>query len=301
MATPFLKWAGGKRNLAPLIASRAPRLFGAYHEPFLGGGAVFFHLRAEGLVEPARLSDANGELIGCYEAVRDRPDALIAALRALAERHLGADGDGRREHYYSVRATVPDEAVSRAARLIFLNRTGYNGLYRVNAKGMFNVPYGRYVSPRILDESGIRAAAAALKGAALSVGSFEQACSTVQGGDFVYLDPPYVPLSATASFTQYTRGTFGPLQQESLRDSFERLTRAGAAILLSNSDHAAVRNLYGGRGYSCEVVSMSRAINSAGAKRQPVPELLIDNFGRPEVRARFHELVAGSSRQRQEL
>jgi len=301
MATPFLKWAGGKRSLAPHIAALAPERFSSYHEPFLGGGAVFFQLRSAGCDQRAVLSDANAELVGCYVAVRDATEELITALRSLSEEHLAGDQAQRRARYYAVRAADPGDPVARSARLIFLNRTGYNGLYRLNAQGRFNVPFGRYSNPRILDEDGLRSAAQALQGAVLAARGFDDASACAGPGDFVYLDPPYVPLSATSTFTQYTGARFGPDDQAALRDCFESMTRRGAAVLLSNSDHELVRELYGGHGYACEVVTMSRSINSSALKRQPIPELLIDNFDRPEVRARFAWLPGGPSRQRREL
>jgi DNA adenine methylase len=277
--TPFLKWAGGKGRLAPLIVERAPA-FERYHEPFLGGGAVFFALCAAGKITSARLADGNRELIECYLAVRNEPGALIATLGELSAAYLDRDRAGRSAFYYDERARQPGSAVERAARLIFLNRTCYNGLYRVNASGRFNVPHGRYANPRILDEPGLRAVSACLQGAELVAEDFAAACGAAEPGDFVYLDPPYVPLSRTSSFTSYTSVDFGPGEQERLGDTFEELTRRGVAAMLSNSDHPFVRRLYEGRGYELEPVTMSRAINSVGSKRSPIPELLINNFAR---------------------
>lgn len=283
--SPFLKWAGGKARLAPVVLGRAPERFGHYHEPFLGGGAVFFAFAGAGRAPAPHLSDANPALISCYRSVRDDPEGVIAALETLETRYLALGTDERAGCYYEVRAARPEGAAANAARLIFLNRTGYNGLYRENSRGEFNVPHGRYVRPRILDRDGLRAASRALAGATLCPGDFEQACVAATAGDFIYLDPPYQPLTATARFTAYTRSAFGEPEQERLRDAFERLTRAGVAALLSNSDHERVRDLYGERGFGFETVLMSRAINSVGSGRAPIPELLIDNFGRPEVRA----------------
>ncbi|MBI5949036.1 MAG: DNA adenine methylase [Chloroflexi bacterium] len=280
MATPFLKWAGGKGKLAPLIAARVPRACGRFHEPFVGGGAVFFAVRAAHPGLPAAISDANGALVDCYLAVQGAVEGLIAALRPLAAEYLARDHDGRRDFYYRVRAAEPRDKTERAARLIFLNRTCYNGLYRVNANGGFNVPHGRYANPRILDEAGLRACSAALAGVEIRCEDFEAACDRARPGDFVYLDPPYQPLTRTANFTAYTAASFGPREQERLRDAFEAMTRRGVFAVLSNSDHPAVRDLYDGRGYRFDVVPMSRAINSAGHGRAPVPELLIDNFAR---------------------
>lgn len=280
MAKPFLKWAGGKGRIASDISAGAPGGFGRYHEPFAGAAAVFFAMaEARGpLAGRAALSDANGTLIGCFEAVRDEPEALIAALNALAEAYLPLPPEGRRAFYYAQRAAVPCSAIDRAARLIFLNKTCYNGLYRVNLSGGFNVPHGRYVRPRIADEPGLRAASLALQGVEVTAQDFEKACDDAREGDFVYLDPPYQPLSATSRFTNYTSSEFGPAEQERLRDCFADLTSRGVYAVLSNSDHHAITALYSGYGYRMETVEMSRAINSRTNSRSPIPELLIANF-----------------------
>ena len=283
MSATFLKWAGGKAKLAPRVVQRLPAAFGRYHEPFLGGGAVYFALCAAGRAGSARLADSNADLVECFGMVRDRTEDLIEVLLGVEAEYLALDPDGRRACYLAHRAAIPRDPVERAARLIFLNHTCYNGLYRVNAKGQFNVPHGRYVKPRIADVPGLRAAAACLDHAELACEDFEAACAHARRGDLVYLDPPYYPLSATSHFTAYTANAFGPGEHERLRDCFEALTRRGVAAILSNSEHPAVRELYEGRGYCLDVVEMSRAINSVGSGRSRIPELLIDNFERPEV------------------
>lgn len=284
-ATPFLKWAGGKKRLAATVVAHAPSRFGRYHEPFLGGGAVFFALRSAGYRGPASLTDASAELISCFTAVRDEVEPLIGELRRLADEYLhSAD---RAKVYYAVRAQVPLAPIDRAARMMFLNRTCYNGLYRVNRRGEFNVPHGRYANPRIIDETNLRACSAALQGVELRCEDFEAACERASRGDFVYLDPPYQPLSRTSSFTGYTAGAFGTREQERLRDCFERMTARGVAAVLSNSDHSCTRELYSDRGYVIEEVTMSRAINSVPSKRTAIAELLVANASRPEVRAAF--------------
>lgn len=285
MATPFLKWAGGKKRLAPLVVERSPRGARTYHEPFLGGGAVFFAMEGAGLAQRAILSDANEELIACFTAVRDEVEALIGTLRQYADGYLPLNADERAGYYYERRAERPTGCVEGAARLIFLNRTCFNGLYRVNAQGEFNVPHGRYVNPRICDEAGLRRASEALRGVELRAVDFETACAAASASDFVYLDPPYQPLTRTSRFTSYTSGDFGPDDQRRLRDAFEDMTRRGVAAMLSNSEHEAIRELYEGWGYDLEQVPMSRAINSVGSGRAPIAELLISNFNRPEVRA----------------
>jgi DNA adenine methylase len=242
MARPFLKWAGGKRSLAPRVVEMLPDSYRRYVEPFLGAGAVFFAARERRRSLQSVLSDLNAELIAAFEVVRDRPGPLIAALRVLEQGYLAGDREGRRAFYYDVRATEPGPPVERAARTIFLNRTGYNGLYRVNSRGRFNVPHGRYARPVICDEAVLRAASAALQGAVLLHADFGAVCRGAGAGDFVYLDPPYQPLSATSRFTSYTSNGFGPDDQRRLRDEFESLTRRGVAAVLSNSDHAAIRS-----------------------------------------------------------
>lgn len=277
---PFLKWAGGKARLARQILALAPESFTAYHEPFLGGAAIFFAARRSGCEAPAHLSDGNAGLIACYVEVRDRTEDVVARLAAMQEEYLRPDHEARAAYYYGVRDSRPPAGPESAARLIFLNRTAYNGLYRVNSKGDFNVPHGRYRNPRICNAETLRAVSAALRCAELRAEDFEAACERARTGDFVYLDPPYQPLSPTARFTSYTRDDFGAPEQTRLRDAFERLTERGVAAVLSNSDHPFIRELYEGHGYGIRVVQMSRAINSKGSGRAPIGELLIDNRAR---------------------
>lgn len=282
MAQPFVKWAGGKAKLAPRLAAMAPR-FVRYHEPFLGGGAVFFAFEERGLVRRAFLSDTNTLLIDAFRAIRDAVEEVIAALAPLAAAFERATPEERRALYYAVREHRPASETAAAAWLIFLNRTCYNGLFRVNARGRFNVPYGRYVRPRILDEERLRECSRALRVAELAAEDFEEACERAQPGDLVYLDPPYHPLSETSRFTNYTRDGFGPAEQVRLAACFERLTARGVAAALSNSAHPSILRLYGGKGYDIVTVPMPRAINSKGNGRTPIPELLVTNFGRLEV------------------
>lgn len=280
MARPFLKWAGGKAKLAPAILAAAPATPSRYLEPFVGAGAVFFAMLEAHPGLPSVLNDANNDLIDTFTVLRDSPDALIAALSMLSADYLAREGQERRDRYYALRSSNPTHPVDRAARFIFLNKTCYNGLFRVNLRGGFNVPHGRYKNPRILDEALLRDCSAALQRAELRSEDFATTCASARSGDFVYLDPPYHPLSATASFTGYTRADFGRADQLRLRDSFEDLTRRGVAAMLSNSDHEFVSGLYGGLGYSLGTVSMSRAINSRASARAPISELLINNFER---------------------
>jgi len=269
---PFLKWAGGKRQLLAHIAALLPERIDTYVEPFLGGAAVFFRLAASGRFRRAVLADANPELVNCYQAIRDDVDGVIAALGEFRNNSA---------QYYRVRRRDPSKmsSIARAARLIYLNRCGYNGLYRVNSSGQFNVPFGRYRRPLICDVDRLRSASAALKRAKIVCGDFEKSLRDVGPDDFVYLDPPYVPLSPTASFTAYAKRNFGLSDQERLAEALRRLATRKVPALLSNSDCATTRELY--RGFDIDRVPARRAINSVGHGRGPVDEILVRSFDYP--------------------
>ena len=261
-ARPFLKWAGGKKQLLRAIASRFPQQFGCYHEPFLGGGAVFFGL------EPcsAVISDINEELIATYKAVRDNVQAVIGAL----ERHRATS-----EHYYRVRAreTTDMTIAERAARMIFLNRTCFNGLYRVNRKGNFNVPFGRHTNLRLYDRSNLLQVAQVLRHVDIRHESVFSLKGRVRRGDLVYFDPPYDPVSPTSSFTSYTTAGFGRDEQVRLASLFAHLADHGVHVVLSNSDTPFIRRLY--TGFRIDRVMVRRAINNRGDKRGAVGEVLV--------------------------
>ncbi len=264
-----MKWAGGKTQLLGELEARTPSFEGTYLEPFVGGGALFFRLKAA----QSRLSDLNAELIGCYTTIRDDVEALIEAL---------ADHRYEKEHYYQVRAQQPDrlDVAGRAARMIFLNRTGFNGLYRVNRKGEFNVPFGRYSHPTICDEENLRACSAALKNTVLQVADFEGVLAKATPRDFVYLDPPYAPISRTARFTSYVAGGFGWDAQERLADAVLDLQERGVPFLLSNSDSPAIRDLYAplvSAGSRIDIVRASRSVNSKANRRGKVNEVLVSS------------------------
>ncbi len=264
---PFLKWAGGKRSLLsqyqPYFA--AIGTYGRYIEPFVGSGAVFFWLQPR----PSLLYDSNAALIEVYTVVRDDVAGLMAAL---------APHRNERDYYYGVRAQNPDHLspTQRAARFIYLNRTCYNGLYRVNQKGRFNVPFGAHKNPTICDAPTLTAASAALQGVTLGVGDFSAALQDAQANDVVYLDPPYAPLSKTANFTGYTGHGFNDADQERLAAAFAMLDARGCRVLLSNSDAPLIHALYAG--YHIHPIQARRAINSKTNGRGAITELLITNF-----------------------
>jgi DNA adenine methylase len=276
LARPFLKWAGGKQQLLAAFAGLypPPDEKAGYHEPFLGSGAVFFDVRARFSRRRCSLSDHNPELIATFTAVRDEVDALIAALLEHRAQHSPA-------HFYAVRAITPERLahlspVERGARFIYLNKTCFNGLYRVNSRGHFNVPMGRYTNPGIVDPVALRTASAALRGVRLSVGHFSSIVARARKGDVVYFDPPYVPLTSTAYFTSYTATAFGQAEQKALAVVYRKLDARGCRVMLSNSDTPLVRELYAG--FNLHQVMARRNINSKGERRGHITELVVCNY-----------------------
>lgn len=262
-ARPFLKWAGGKRQLLGDLGSHVPRSYRRYFEPFVGGGALFFaHGRRD-----AVLADVNQRLIRTYQGVREDAEAVIRLLKKYPH---------DRTFFYRFREADIDSCsnVEVAAWFIYLNKTAFNGLYRVNRGNRFNVPFGRYKNPTICDEANLRACAAALAGVELISEDFETVVARAGKGDFVYFDPPYVPLSQTSSFTSYTSKGFGLAEQLRLRDTARTLKKRGVKVLLSNSAAPLVRDLYRD-GFDVMEVSATRLVNSKARERGAIPELLI--------------------------
>jgi DNA adenine methylase len=298
---PLLKWAGGKRQLLTALRRHYPVTFHRYIEPFVGSGAVFFDLYGSGRLEgrAARLIDLNPDLIGCYRAVRDQTEAVIAALDELEQEHRARGSacyyEVRDRRFNPVRLALrgsrgpqgsaqPPYGPDLAAMFIYLNRTGFNGLFRLNRRGEFNVPAGRYADPRICDRDHIRAVAAALSagGVSLECTPFEQALADARAGDFIYCDPPYAPLSRTASFAQYTAGGFGAGDHARLQEAVVGAALRGAIVLVSNSSTPDMVAAYDSRrareaGLAFEYVPARRAINSRATLRGPVDELIISN------------------------
>jgi DNA adenine methylase len=248
--SPFVKWAGGKSQLLGLLVGHIPPRFKVYHEPFLGGGALFFRLYSMGLVKKARLADASKDLINSYIAVRDETEALLSELEVLLP-HAGDKDffyEVGRPKFNKIRLKTGMEGnVERAALFIYLNKTCYNGLYRVNSGGEFNVPWGRYRSPKIYDEANLREVAEVLRkpGIGIRCCDYADSISEVKPGDFAYLDPPYQPLSKTAWFAHYTPDSFRKADQERLASVFRGLDARGCLILMSNSFNPLVEALYG--------------------------------------------------------
>ena len=275
---PFLKWAGGKRELLPEIFKVLDSFgkFATYHEPFLGGGALFFALYRAGRVnQGAVLSDINHNLIETYQALRDDVEAVVLRLHEHKKLHDKA-------YYYEVRGSEPESLIERAARIIYLNRTCFNGLYRENSKGKFNVPIGRYTDPRICDEVNLRAVSNTLGQVTLSGNTFEDTLDRAQRNDLVYFDPPYIPLSKTSAFTSYSRAGFELDAQERLADVARELSANGVKVILSNSMTELTRELY--TGFYILEVRTRRRVNAQAGGRNLIGEALISNgplLGRP--------------------
>jgi DNA adenine methylase len=265
---PVVKWAGGKRQLLAELEPFVPKQINTYYEPFCGGAALFFHLagQAPRPFKKAVLCDQNEELIALYQSLRDDVEALIEELRPYTN---------DKELFLRVRAIDPKllTTVQRGARLLFLNRTCYNGLWRVNSKNIFNVPFGRYARPKILDAPRLRKAAEALQGVDLRCADFITVTKAAKPGDFVYFDPPYVAASDTADFATYGPLGFSHEDQVRLRDELQRLGNAGVELLLSNADTAESRALY--KGMQVKSVTARRSISRVGDQRNSVHELLV--------------------------
>lgn len=270
---PFLKWAGGKRQLLPEIKKLLPKRMGHYFEPFVGGGAVFLELQATKIT----INDKNKELINCYEVVRASIEELIQCLQAYKERN-------NEKYFYEIREMDRAEdfsqkpEVERAARLIYLNKTCYNGLFRVNSQGQFNVPFGRYKNPNILDHAVLRAVSTYLNGVDCQIlnQDFAEVVASARPGDFIYFDPPYDPMSPTASFTGYDINGFDKSQQERLKVCADTLVDRGCHVLLSNSATPFIEQLYGDhKKYRQFKVKATRQINSNADKRGAIDEILI--------------------------
>jgi len=266
---PFVKWVGGKSQLLPELVSRMPKQFCRYFEPFVGGGALFFHLRPQN----AMLVDRNAEIISAYRVIRDDVNSLIEDLK---------DHVYDEKYYYRIREKdrLPEydqwTDVQRASRFIYLNKTCYNGLYRVNSKEQFNVPFGSYTSPRLLDEQNLWRCSETLQSTLLRVGDFRSIRDDIAPNDFVYFDPPYAPLSATSNFTSYTKGGFDAEMQVALRDFCCELDSRGIRFMLSNSSACLILDLYSR--FTTHFVYAKRTINSNGAKRGKISEVIITNY-----------------------
>jgi len=282
-ARPFVKWAGGKRQLLDELTQGLP-YFENYHEPFIGGGALFFRLEAMNRIKRAYLSDSNAELINAYSVIKNEVFELMSELASP----LYVNDEAA---YYKIRASRPKTNVERAARFIYMNKTAFNGLYRVNSSGGFNVPFGRYDNPKILDSQNLMLVHRALQKDELYCGDFTIALKNAKRGDFVYFDPPYFPISKTSNFTGYTKDGFGENEQKKLLKTYKELDSKGCFVLLSNSYSDLISELYAE--FEPEIVHANRMINCKGDQRGKIKELIVRNW-EPKIAQRklVEEIVA---------
>ncbi len=267
---PFLKWAGGKRQLLKTFHNHFPEHFGKFIEPFVGGGAVFFYL----LPDRAILLDINEELINCFNMIKNHLDELIQHLKLHKN---------EKEYFYMIRSLDRDPEkysqlsnIERASRTIYLNRCCFNGLYRVNSKGQFNVPFGKYKNPKFCDAENLRAVSFVLQNVKIISASFEKCVESAEPNDFIYFDPPYHPISKTSHFTSYTKDNFGIHSQEKLFRVFKALDKRGCKLMLSNSYSEFIHDLY--EEFKILPVLAKRVINSKARKRGKIKEVLILNY-----------------------
>lgn len=278
-AKPFLKWVGGKQQLLSQFKALFPKEIKRYFEPFVGGGAVYFYLHRNNMLpDEACLYDNNKELVNTYKVVRDDLDNLIECLATHKLNHS-------KEYYYKIRdldrSTVELSNIEKAARTIYLNKTGFNGLFRVNSKGYFNVPIGSYKNPQILNEDLLRAASKALQNTIIEVKDFREASKLGRKGDFFYFDPPYDPVSKTANFTNYTANAFLSEDQVDLANAYKMLTNRGCYCMLSNSYTPFILKLYSD--FQIREVIANRAVNSKGNARGGIKEVVVLNYDNEEI------------------
>ena len=273
---PFVKWAGGKRQLIPILNQNLPESFGTYYEPFLGGGALLFHILTDKNGQKCSISDLNSDLVLAYTTIRDRVDSLVASLKNH-EKNYQKDSES---YYYSIRESNPRSEIEKTSRLIFLNRTCFNGLYRVNSKGKFNVPLGKYSNPNIVNEENLYAVSNILQSSRISIKcrDFEAVLRDAKKGDLIYFDPPYQPTSATANFTSYTNKDFTYDDLTRLAELCLKLDSRGCNVLLSNSDSKEVADIFAKNTWKITRIEANRSINSNSKKRTGHYELLIKNY-----------------------
>ena len=273
---PFVKWAGGKRQLIPILNENLPKRFGAYYEPFLGGGALLFHVISKHQNQDCNISDLNSDLVLTYTVIRDNVEDLIMSLK----KHAKSYEKDSKSYYYSVRESHPRSAIEKASRLLFLNRTCFNGLYRVNSKGKFNVPLGRYTNPNIVNADNLYAVSKILNSNPVQIRcrDFESIIDDVKSGDLIYFDPPYQPVSKTANFTSYTNKDFTHEDLTRLFRLCEKLNEMGCKVLLSNSHSDVVSKMFSKKPWNIAKIEANRSINSNSKNRKGHYELLIKNY-----------------------
>lgn len=273
---PFIKWVGGKGRVISQLEKYLPLEYGSYFEPFVGGGAVYFDIEAP----TATINDINISLVGAYINIRDHVDFLIKELAVLQQRYYSLDEDKQKQMFYEIRDQYNDirdkSSLTKSALLIFLNKTCFNGMYRENRSGKFNVPFGKHQKPMVCDENNLRNVSRRLKNTAILSGTYNEAVKEAKAGDFVYLDPPYHPINPTSSFTSYSKTDFLEKDQVELKELMDELTMRNCKVMLSNSDTPYIQNLY--KDYRKEYVRVARSINANGNGRGKISEIVVLNY-----------------------
>ena len=278
-AKPFIKWVGGKGKLVPELVASLPKQFGNYFEPFVGGGAFFLSLKQLDKISTASINDINSKLILAYLQIQQNPNELITLLKGIETKYKKLSNEEQKEYFYQIRKKYNEEVlddIHTAAYLIFLNKTCFNGMYRENSKGQYNIPFGDQKNPTICDKENILSVSECLKNTKIANKSFDEVVEDCKEGDLIYFDPPYYPTNITSNFTSYNKNCFGPKEQELLRDVFVKLAKKGCFVMLSNSNTSFIEELY--EGYHFSQIYAARSINSKGDKRGKVKELIITSY-----------------------
>lgn len=278
-AKPFVKWVGGKGKLIPDLENFFPKKFNNYFEPFVGGGALFFYLTQSRSIPSASINDINPKLIITYNEIKNNPKKLILLLKKIELKYKKLSQEKQKIFFYEIRGKYNKnnlDKLNTTAYLIFLNKTCFNGMYRENSKGEYNIPFGDQKNPTICDEENILAVSKCLKNTEITNLSFEKAVNKCKKGDFVYFDPPYYPINTTSNFTGYSKSTFGQKQQEKLADVFKKLAKRGCFVMLSNSNTTFIKDLY--KNFHINYLDAARSINSKGSKRGKIKEIVVTNY-----------------------
>jgi len=278
-AKPFIKWVGGKGKLIPELEKYFPKEFNRYYEPFVGGGALFFYLKQTKNISFSSINDINSKLITTYKQIQRNPKKLITLLKNIEIEYKKLSLEEQEKFFYQKRELYNKENIDElttTAYLIFLNKTCFNGMYRENSKGEYNIPFGDQKNPTICDEENILAISKCLKNTKITNLSFEKSIENCQKGDFIYFDPPYYPVNTTSNFTSYSKSSFGPKEQEKLRDVFAGLAKKGCLVMLSNSNTPFINDLY--KNFHINYLFAARSINSKGDKRGKIKEVVITSY-----------------------
>ncbi len=279
IAKPFIKWVGGKGKLVPELVKLFPKKFNNYFEPFVGGGALFYEVKQKNEIAFSSINDINKKLIIAYKQIQQNPDKLISELKKIESKYKKLLPEEQKEYFYSIRKKYNEEKLNDiiiSSYLIFLNKTCFNGMYRENSKGGYNIPFGDQRNPTICNEENIINVSSCLKDTEINNLPFEEAIKKCKKGDFIYFDPPYYPTNITSSFTSYNKDYFGSIEQEKLRDIFVELDKKGCFVMLSNSDTEFIKNLY--KDFNINYIYAARSINSKASKRGKIKEIVVTNY-----------------------